>query len=101
MPERASPRDASAVSPLRAARLLLWFADAVLIIVGIACALLLAVRFVVFPQIESRRLDIAAALSKRIGQPVEIDSIATGWDGWNPKLSVRGFRIRASEATAA
>ncbi len=28
-----------------------------------------------------------------IGQPVEIDSIVTGWDGWNPKLSIRGFRV--------
>jgi uncharacterized protein (TIGR02099 family) len=66
----------------------------IIIAVGGGCALLLAVRFVVFPQIESHRLDIAAALASRIGQPVEIDAIATGWDGWNPKLSIRGLRIR-------
>src|SRR5207248_9066373 len=50
--------------------------------------------FVVFPQVESRRAQIVAALSSRLGEPVEIDAIDTGWDGWNPKLSIRGLRIR-------
>src|SRR5437763_10576150 len=91
---RASSRVAPGVSPLRVARLLLWTADALLIAVGVFCALLLTVRFVVFPQVESRRAQIVAALSSRLGEPVEIDAIDTGWDGWNPKLSIRGLRIR-------
>ena len=78
----------------RAARLLLWVADALWIAIGVFCALLLIVRFVVFPQIESHRGAIVAALESRLGEPIEIDSIGTGWDGWNPKLSIRGFRIR-------
>ena len=78
---------------MRAARLLLWTADALLIAVGVFCALLLTVRFVVFPQVESRRAQIVAALSSRLGEPVEIDAIDTGWDGWNPKLSIRGFKV--------
>ena len=90
---RASSRVSPAVSPLRAARLLLLVADAVLIAVGLFCALLLVVRFVVFPQVESHRAEIVAALSARLGEPVEIDAIGTGWDGWNPKLSIRGLRI--------
>ncbi len=65
----------------------------VLALVALVCALLLAVRFVAFPQIESHRSAIAAYLSKRIGQTVEIDAIATGWDGWNPRLSIRGVRV--------
>ena len=32
---------------------------------------------------------------------MEIDAIATGWDGWNPKLSIRGFRIRDASAEGA
>jgi uncharacterized protein (TIGR02099 family) len=36
-------------------------------------------------------------MAKRIGQAVEIDGFVTGWDGWNPKLSVRGFRVRAKD----
>src|SRR5205823_7047844 len=45
------------------------------------------------PQVESHRAEIVAALSARLGEPVEIDAIGTGWDGWNPKLSIRGLRI--------
>ncbi|HEX6138703.1 MAG TPA: YhdP family protein [Casimicrobiaceae bacterium] len=69
-------------------------ATAALAVVGAFCALLLAIRFVAFPQIESHRAAIAQWLGSRIGQPVEIDGIVTGWDGWNPKLAIRGFRVR-------
>lgn len=69
-----------------------------LILAGAFFALLLAVRLVVFPAIEARRADIADWMAKRIGQPVEIDALVTGWDGWNPKLSVQGFRVRARDA---
>src|SRR5438270_59802 len=96
---RATSGVSPVVSPLRAVRILLFIADALLIGVGAFCALLLVVRFVVFPQVESRRGEIVAALSARVGAPVEIDSIGTGWDGWNPKLAVRGLRIR--DRTAA
>jgi uncharacterized protein (TIGR02099 family) len=62
--------------------------------VGVFFALLLAIRLIAFPQIEAHRAEIAQWLGTRIGQPVEIDAIVTGWDGWNPKLAVRGFRVR-------
>jgi len=81
-------------STIRATRLLLWTADALLIAIGVCCALLLIVRFAVFPLVESHRAEIVAALSSHLGEAVEIDSIGTGWDGWNPKLSIRGLRIR-------
>ncbi|MBK7793822.1 MAG: hypothetical protein IPJ62_15840 [Betaproteobacteria bacterium] len=55
---------------------------------------LLTVRFVVFPQVESYRDDLTAALSRELGQPVEIDALETGWEGWNPKLGLTGFRVR-------
>src|SRR5438105_8479025 len=97
---RAPSRVSPAVSQLRAAQLLLLVADAMLIAVGLFCALLLIVRFIVFPQVESRRPEIVAALSARLGEPVEIDAIATGWDGWNPKLSIRGLRIREHAGTS-
>ena len=90
----AAAKPQASGATIRAARLLLWTADALLIAIGVFCALLLIVRFVVFPQIESHRADIVAVLSNRLGESVEIDAIATGWDGWNPKLSIRGLRIR-------
>ena len=75
----------------------------VAIVAGFAlfALLLLAVRFVVFPRIESYRDTLIAALSTQLGEHVEIDGISTGWDGWNPKLVVTGLRVldraRASE----
>lgn len=66
---------------------------AMAVAVGTFCALLLAVRLVVFPQVESHRGDLAHWLGERIGQPVSIDSVATGWNGWNPRLSIRGLRV--------
>ncbi|MGC1817657.1 MAG: DUF3971 domain-containing protein, partial [Casimicrobiaceae bacterium] len=73
---------------------------AMLAVVGAFCVLLLSIRLVVFPQVEAHRTGIAQWLGARIGQPVEIDAVRTGWDGWNPKLSIRGFRVRDRVAGA-
>jgi uncharacterized protein YhdP len=72
----------------------------VLLLLGAFCALLHAIRFVAFPQVEAHRTEIGQWLSSRIGQPVEIDAIVTGWNGWNPELSVHGFRVRDRSASA-
>ena len=79
----------------RATRALRIAATVVFLAFGAFCVVLLAVRFVVLPQIEARRGEIAQYLSARLGQPVEVDALVTGWNGWNPQISVRGFRIRA------
>jgi uncharacterized protein (TIGR02099 family) len=69
---------------------------------ALACALLLAVRFVLFPNVEAHRDTIAAWIAGELGHPVEIDTILTGWDGWNPEISVQGLRVRdAKRAMAA
>ncbi len=57
---------------------------------------LLAVRFVVFPRIEAYRDTLTATLSAQLGKPVEIATMSTGWDGWNPKLVIGGLRVRDS-----
>jgi len=87
-------------APSRTNRLARSLAKWVLVGLGIFCALLLAIRIVAFPQVEAHRADIAHWLGARIGQPVEIDGIDTGWDGWNPKLAVRGFRVREPSGDA-
>ena len=55
--------------------------------------LLLAVRFIVFPELQNNRARVADMIAGQISQPVEIDALVTSWDGWNPKLDVRGMRI--------
>src|SRR5260370_9219653 len=57
------------------------------------CLLLLTVRFVVFPKLENNRDGLTQLLERQIGQPVEIDALATGWDGWNPRVELKGVRI--------
>ncbi|MBS0327767.1 MAG: TIGR02099 family protein [Proteobacteria bacterium] len=64
--------------------------------VGLFCAVLLGVRFVAFPQVEAHRDDLARWLGARIGQPVSIGSVTTGWNGWNPRLSIRDLRVGAA-----
>jgi len=90
---RAIHRAPDATAPIlaRIAR-----AAGVLFVAGFAifALALLAVRFVVFPRVEEYRGNLTAALSRELGKPVEIASLATGWDGWNPKLVIGGFRVR-------
>jgi uncharacterized protein (TIGR02099 family) len=68
---------------------------------GLFALALLAVRFVVFPQVERYRDALADALSAQLDRPVEIAVLATGWDGWNPKLVVEGLRVRDRGRAAA
>ena len=63
-------------------------------LVATFCIVLLAIRFVVFPAIDDYREPIARRLAVELGQPVTIDGIAGGWDGWNPKLTITGIAIR-------
>jgi uncharacterized protein (TIGR02099 family) len=79
-------------------RLLRVAANTIVALVAAFCILLLLVRFVAFPRIDAHRDDIAAELSRRIGQPVAIGAIVTGWDGWNPRLSIRELIVADRDA---
>ena len=73
----------------------------ILTVIVAVCLILLAVRFVIFPRIENNRDAVAHLLAAQIGQPVEIGSVATGWDGWNPRLDIGNLRITEPGATVA
>src|SRR5258705_9958222 len=62
---------------------------------------LLALRFIVLPHIESYRDTLASTLGRELGHPVEIATLTTDWDGWNPKLVVQGFRVLESSGSDA
>ena len=93
MPAVRSPSSSSLVLT-RALRFVRFLGTAILVVVVLFCALLLAIRFVVFPNIDTYRDQIAAILASELGQPVGIDAIETGWDGWNPKIAISGLAIR-------
>ncbi len=66
----------------------------------LACLGMLAVRFVALPRLDAHRDAIAGLLARELKHPVEIDGIATAWDGWNPEITVRGLRVRDSAGVA-
>ncbi|MCC7325822.1 MAG: TIGR02099 family protein [Burkholderiales bacterium] len=82
------------MAPSLALRLLRFAGNAILALVAVFCALLLAIRYLFFPAIDDYRAEIAAELGRQLGAPVTIDAIAGGWDGWNPRLGIKGFAIR-------
>src|SRR5437016_2134903 len=91
--ERAHSRAIAAISPALK-RLIRFGAIAAVIVFASFCALLLAVRLVVFPRVDAYRDTVTASLSRQLGHPVEIDGLTTGWEGWKPKLVVHGLRVR-------
>jgi uncharacterized protein YhdP len=55
----------------------------------------------VLPQVESYRNTVASMLTRELGRPVEIATLTTDWDGWNPKLVVQGFACSKAPAPIA
>ena len=44
---------------------------------------------------------MARLLTAQIGQPVEVGSVTTAWDGWNPRLDIGNLRITEPGASIA
>jgi uncharacterized protein (TIGR02099 family) len=63
--------------------------------------LLLAIRFVVIPNVERYRDPLADLLTRQLGQPVELGALAAGWDGWNPKLVIQELKVLDRQRAAA
>ncbi|TMH30730.1 MAG: hypothetical protein E6H66_17540, partial [Betaproteobacteria bacterium] len=57
------------------------------------CISLLGVRYLVLPWVDAHSDELTRLLSEKIGRPVEIATLGTGWDGWNPTIDIRGFRL--------
>ncbi len=94
MPSARAPSRATAAFRRALTRLARVAAIAVVAGFGLFALALLAVRFVVFPRVDAYRDTVTEALSRQLGQPVEIAALSTGWDGWNPKIVIEGFRVR-------
>ncbi|MDQ2963402.1 MAG: TIGR02099 family protein, partial [Pseudomonadota bacterium] len=62
-------------------------------LIALFCVLLLTIRFFIFPELQIYRGRITDELSRQIGQPVELDALAGSWNGWNPRLDVKNFRV--------
>jgi uncharacterized protein (TIGR02099 family) len=56
-------------------------------------ALVLALRYVVLPNINDYREPIASAITKAAGQRVTIGSIAGSWQGYRPELNLQDVKV--------
>jgi uncharacterized protein (TIGR02099 family) len=99
MPATRAPDRATVRRTARALRFARGLGTLCLYVLAAFFALLLVLRYGVMPQVPAHREAIAAFLSQRIGAPVTIDALATGWDGWNPKLVIDGFKLRDRDGT--
>ncbi|MEQ1601752.1 MAG: YhdP family protein [Methylophilaceae bacterium] len=71
----------------RAATIALWvFSIALLLSVSV-------LRYLVLPQIEAYKTEIAQSISQAIGQKTTIGQIEAGWDGLNPHLNLREVTV--------
>lgn len=79
-----------------------------LFLLGMAAALvlafatlLIAMRFVVFPQIDRYKGEIERLAGKAVGGSVEIARIQASWDGVNPRLDLEDVTVRDREGRPA
>ncbi|HEX9277794.1 MAG TPA: YhdP family protein [Casimicrobiaceae bacterium] len=89
-----APSDSAAPAATALPRTILRMTGRVLLaLIAIFCVSLLTIRFLIFPELESYRGRITGVLERQIGQPVELDGLKGGWDGWNPRLDVKNLRV--------
>lgn len=97
MPAAPAPAGESIARRSRFWSLVAFAGTAFAILVALACAALLVVRYVLLPHVENYGPQIADRLSQMLGAPVTIERITTGWDGWNPTVDIGGLRVRATQ----
>jgi uncharacterized protein (TIGR02099 family) len=71
------------------------------IVVALAAALLLAVRYLLFPALGQRADEIAAAVSRAVGERVEIGAVSGAWDGPRIRLDLKDVRVLDAAGTPA
>ncbi|HAT39748.1 MAG TPA: membrane-like protein, partial [Polynucleobacter sp.] len=74
-----------------------------LILAGVVFALFvlghIAVRFILWPQIEKSKASVESLLSARIGVEVSMDSLHVSWTGIRPNFEIEGLRFNSPEKT--
>ena len=74
-----------------------WLLYGVMCLLLIVAVLALLIRFVVFPNIDSYKDDIATYASQTAGQKITIGDIETGWDGISPRFNLKQIDVYDAE----
>lgn len=61
----------------------------------VVCAAALGFKFWVMPNLDRFKPDIEAAASRALGKPVTVGRLEAGWEGVNPRLTLRELRVAA------
>ena len=78
-----------------------WVLYAVTLLLIVFVLAILAVRFIIFPNIDEYKDDIAAYASKNVGQKITIGNILTSWDGISPHIGLKNIDIFDAEKRVA
>lgn len=70
-----------------------WLIYAILLILSLMIITAALVRFVVFPNIDTYKDDIASKITEKIGLKTTIGNIITGWDGISPQVIISEIDI--------
>lgn len=78
-----------------------WVLYAFFVLLFIFALAAIIIRFVVFPNIDTYKDDIAAYASKMAGQKITIGDIQTSWDGISPRIALKNIDVFDAENRAA
>ena len=78
-----------------------WLIVALFIVLAIIVIIALAIRFILFPNIDTYKNDIATYASKTAGQKITIGDIKTGWDGVSPHFTLTNIDLFDAENRVA
>ena len=78
-----------------------WVLYAVTLLLILFVLAVLAVRFIIFPNIDEYKDDIAAYASKNAGQKITIGNISTSWDGVSPHIGLKSIELFDAENRVA
>lgn len=78
-----------------------WVLYAVLTVLFLLSLIALVIRFIIFPNIDSYKDDIAAYASKTAGQKITIGDIQPGWDGISPHFLLKNIDVFDAENRSA
>ncbi len=78
-----------------------WVLYILLTLLLVLTLIALAIRFIIFPNIDSYKDDIAAHASKTAGQKITIGDIETGWDGISPHFILKNIDVFDAENRTA
>ena len=78
-----------------------WLIYLLALLLIVTLITLLAIRFVLFPNIDYYKNDIAQYASNAVGQKLSIGNIVTGWDGVLPSITLKDVNVFDAEERIA